>query len=241
MNAAPQDSAMERLSPFPARGLFVTGTDTDVGKTFVTAMIARKLVEEGQRVGVYKPVASGVRPGQFGDAEQIWDAAGQPGTLATVCPQRFAAPLAPHLSAQAEGAQVNEDLLIDGLRAWCDSEFMLVEGVGGLMSPVSEDLYCADLAEAFGYRLLIVVPNRLGCINQALQTLITAATFRDGLVIAGVVLNDVDPNGSDSSKTTNLDELLSRCQPPIVAHLSHGQPHSPAVKWMALAEGAPID
>ena len=227
---------------FPRRGLFIAGTDTDVGKTYVTAMIAGRLVSAGHRVGVYKPVASGCSPTQPGDAAQLWNAAGEPGNLTMVCPQSFAAPLAPHLAARAEGAEINEDLLTDGLEVWSDAcDIVLVEGIGGLMSPVSDDLYCADLAEAFGYGLLVVVPNRLGCINQALQTLITATAFRDGLEISGVVLNDVGPITDDASAASNLDELLARCQPPIVAHIGHGQSQSPPVDWLAIAAGTVTD
>ena len=82
------------------RGLFITGVGTEVGKTFVAATIARRLVADGLRVGVYKPVASGCsrREGRLvaDDAVALWEAAGRPGTLEEVCPQRFAAPLAPH-------------------------------------------------------------------------------------------------------------------------------------------------
>lgn len=233
------ESSESTPSPFPSSGLFVVGTDTEVGKTYVTAMIARRLVNDGQRVGVYKPVASGCVGQAADDGQQIWEAAGKPAALAQVCPQKFDAPLAPHLAAKLEHRQVDEDLLLEGLMAWKDQcNIVLVEGVGGLMSPVSENLYCADLADRFGYKLLIVVPNRLGCINQALQTLITAMAFRDGLEIAGVVLNDVDPESNDPSAASNLDELLARCQPPILAHLGHGQTHTPPVDWMTLADPA---
>lgn len=233
------ESSESTPSPFPSRGLFVVGTDTEVGKTYVTAMIARRLVNDGQRVGVYKPVASGCVGQAADDGQQIWEAAGKPAALAQVCPQKFDAPLAPHLAAKLEHRQVDEDLLLEGLMAWKDQcNIVLVEGVGGLMSPVSENLYCADLADRFGYKLLVVVPNRLGCINQALQTLITAMAFRDGLEIAGVVLNDVDPESNDPSAASNLDELLARCQPPILAHLGHGQTHTPPVDWMALTDPA---
>ena len=128
--------------PRPRTGLFVCGTDTDVGKTFVTAAIARACHQAGLRVGVYKPVASGVATEQveLSDAFCLWDAAGRPGRLADVCPQSFAAPLAPHLAARAEGRFVDEERLFTGISAWSDYELVLVEGVGGLMSPVSEEL-----------------------------------------------------------------------------------------------------
>src|SRR3989304_8016589 len=103
-------------------GLFIVGTDTNVGKTYVGAMIARSLKAAGHRVGVYKPAASGCR--RVGDrlvcddALLLWNAAGQPGDLDRVCPQCFQAPLAPHLAARAEGKEINRTLLRDGLDYW---------------------------------------------------------------------------------------------------------------------------
>src|SRR5215208_4762417 len=120
-------------------GYFITGTDTDVGKTFVTAALARALVADKQRVGVYKPVASGCALNPCGqaisdDAQALWEAAGRPLTLDAVCPQRFLAPLAPPLAAAEEGTAVNENLLMEGLQPWhAASDIILVEGAGGLL------------------------------------------------------------------------------------------------------------
>ncbi len=228
--------------PNRAPGLFVTGTDTEVGKTYVAALIARNLVAAGHRVGVYKPAASGCRREDeqivSDDALAFWQAAGRPGELDRVCPQRFLAPLAPHLAARAEGRQIDRDLLRSGLEYWqARSEIILVEGVGGLMSPMAEDEYVADLAEAFGFPLLVVTRNALGTINQTLQTLITAATFREGLPIAGVVLNNPTPPPPDASLTTNRQELAARCVPPILAEVGwRADEFDRQVEWIALAE-----
>ena len=106
----------------PFSGLFITGTDTGVGKTYVAAMIARTLVKAGRSVGVYKPVASGCRRegGELvsDDAVALWEAAGRPGKLGSVCPQLFEAPLAPHLAAQAAGQNVDAGLLRQGREWW---------------------------------------------------------------------------------------------------------------------------
>ena len=104
-------------------GLFITGTDTGVGKTYVAALVARSLAACGRRVGVYKPAASGCGRDAQGrldseDAAILWEAAGRPGDLDHVCPQRFAAPLAPHLAARAEGRQIDAGLLRSGLDYW---------------------------------------------------------------------------------------------------------------------------
>ena len=206
-------------------GLFVTGTDTGVGKTYVAALIARSLAAGGHHVGIYKPAASGCRYEDRGliadDAVALWNAAGRPADLEHVCPQRFAAPLAPHLAARAEGKQLDAALLRRGIEYWQSrSEIIIVEGAGGLMSPMGDHEYVADLAEEFGFPLVVVSRNVLGTINHTLQTLIAAAAFGEGLPIAGVVLNHPSPpSADDASLATNRAELAARCLPPILAEV----------------------
>ncbi len=223
-------------------GLFITGTDTEVGKTYVAALIARALTAAGRKVGVYKPAASGCRrDGNVlvsNDAIALWEAAGRPGELDRVCPQRFLAPLAPHLAARAEGKCIDAALLRNGIEYWQQrSEIVLVEGVGGLLSPIGEEDYVADLAEQFALPLVVVSKNILGTINATLQTLVTAATFRDGLEIAGVVLNNPTPPPSDdASLETNRLELSARCIPPVLAEVAYGaDDFDTQVDWFALA------
>lgn len=208
------------------RGLFIAGTGTGVGKTYIAAAIARALSSAGKQVGVYKPVASGCDAGPAGvtsgDAVALWEAAGRPGELERVAPQRFLAPLAPHLAARAEGKQVSPKLLREGLDYWLDrSEVVIVEGAGGLMSPVSDDDYCADLAYEIGFPLIVVAANELGAINATMQTLITAATFREGLSVAGIVLNQVRPAEDDLSIRSNAQELEMRAVPPLLASVQY--------------------
>jgi dethiobiotin synthetase len=222
------------------RGLFITGTDTDVGKTYVAALVAQRLVEAGCRVGVYKPAASGCRRDQgqlvSDDALALWQAAGQPGDLEAVCPQRFAAPLAPHLAAAAEGRTIDETLLRTGLDYWrASSDVVLVEGAGGLLSPISSGQYVADLAYDLGLPLVVVARNRIGAINQTLQTLAVAATFRQGLPVAGVVLCDVDPPNDDPSRRSNEAELARRVSVPVLTYVGfHATRFTPPVDWLAL-------
>jgi dethiobiotin synthetase len=221
-------------------GLFITGTDTGVGKTYVASLVARALASQGRRVGVYKPVASGCRRDGdrlvSDDASSLWEAAGRPGKLERVCPQRFAAPLAPHLAARAENARIDPKQIRSGLDYWLDrSELVIVEGVGGLMSPLTDDDYVADLAYELKYPLVVVARNVLGVINQTLQTLITAATFRRGLPIAGIVLNRPTAVADDPSLESNSDELARRCVPPLLAELKYGASgFETPVDWFAL-------
>jgi dethiobiotin synthetase len=209
-------------------GLFITGTDTGVGKTHVAAMIARSLRESGHRVGVYKPAASGCRieSGRLvsDDAVALWEAAGCPASLDRVCPQCFEAPLAPHVAAQAEGRKLDVDLLRHGVQFWqANSDVVLVEGIGGLMCPLSDDQYVAHLAHDLGYPLIIVSANRLGTINHTLQTLIAAAAFSNGLPVAGIVLNNPDPPSDDASRATNREQLAHHCDSPILTEVAWGE------------------
>jgi len=228
---------------YPSRGLFITGTDTGVGKTYVAARIARELRDAGHRVGVYKPVASGCPQGTAGavsgDALELWEAAGRPLSPSEVCPQRFEAPLAPHRAAEAEGRTVDQRLLRTGLAIWhgtCD--VVLVEGAGGLMSPLGTTDYNIDLAAEFGYPLIVVAPDQLGVINQVLQTVIVAATAGADLVTAGVVLNRLRPE-CDASCGSNRAELAARCVPPVLTCMAWQQPHfDDTVDWVALASGS---
>jgi dethiobiotin synthetase len=224
------------------RGLFVTGTDTGVGKTYVAALIAKSLYDAGRRVGVYKPAASGCRRTehcsvlQSDDAIALWNAAGRPGELNAICPQRFAAPLAPHLSACAEGRRVDAELLRTGLQYWRDrSEIVVVEGAGGLLSPISDSDFVADLALEFGYPLVIVAANRIGVINQTLQTLLVAKSYRGGVSVAAMVLSDVNEDLDDPSRASNLSELQRLCEAPVITHLQHGaEEFVPPCDWFEM-------
>ena len=225
----------------PTPGLFITGTGTEVGKTHVTAMIARALVAEGRRVGVYKPAASGCRrDGEVlvaDDAVALWEAAGRPRTLEQVCPQRFAAPLAPNLAAAGEGKKVDSALLRTGVDCWrTNSDIILVEGAGGLMSPLSDDDYNLDLAAELGWPLVIVAENRLGVIHAALTTLITARAKAPQLPIAGIVLNQSQPHADDASLASNAAELMARAGVPLLACVNYGDTDfRECVNWFTLA------
>ena len=228
----------------PVRGLFITGTDTNVGKTYVGALIARSLRAQGRRVGVYKPVASGC-PRQDGeliceDALALWKAAGSPGELARVCPQVFHAPMAPHLAAAAEGKQLDALLLRTGLEYWRErSDIVIVEGAGGLLSPLGDE-YAADLAHDFGFPLVIVVPNRLGAINQGLMTLSVARNHNSGSAVAALVLNNMQLPPGDQSTTTNFAELRQRSSVPVFQIEVGGASCAPEVDWFNLAGSVKI-
>lgn len=226
------------------RGFFVTGTNTGVGKTHVGAMIARSLVDEGHRVGVYKPAESGCRrEGDqliAADAHTLWTAAGEPGELTHVCPQRFEAALAPPQAAALEGAVVDARLLRSGLQHWVErSDIVLVEGAGGLMSPLSDDDYNANLAADLGLPMLIVAANELGVINATLQTILAARSVAPKLPIAGIILNQTAELTDDESVSRNAEQLRQHCDVPLLAMVSYEQRKlQTEIDWFALDQRA---
>jgi len=214
-------------------GLLIAGTDTEVGKTRVAGLLAAALRACGRTVGIYKPAASGcqallAQPPKPDDpwwelAEDdvvLWQAAGRPGELSRVCPQRFAAPLAPYLAAEAEGRCLDERLLRTGLDYWLPrSDVVLVEGAGGLLSPIGRQTTSAELAVDFRLPLLIVARNALGTINHTRLTL--EAAERRGLAVAAVVLNDTRsddgaPGDDDPSRSSNREALQPYCDCPVI-------------------------
>ena len=221
--------------------VFIAGTDTEVGKTYVATLIVKSLVAAGHKVGVYKPVSSDcISDGNHliaEDALALWDAAGRPGSIDDVCPQKFRAPLAPHLSAKSEGKHIDEELLRTGVSAWADKcDIIVIEGSGGLMSPVSDDEYTADLVFDLGYPMVLVTPNVLGVINQTLSTLITASCFRDGIDVAGIVLNDAQIFEGDISIDSNHQEIAKRTDIPVLTRVRFEQTEIEEIDWFQLAQ-----
>ncbi|HBJ35860.1 MAG TPA: dethiobiotin synthase [Planctomycetaceae bacterium] len=220
------------------RRLFFTGTDTDVGKTYVAAMAAGELLHLGRNVAVYKPVASGCEVADDGsgqrissDAVALWEASGRRGDLHSVCPQRFLAPLAPHAAAIAEGGTVDESLLVSGLGAVIKgADIAVIEGAGGLLSPLSQTLLNSDVAAKFDAELIIVAANRLGVIHQVLATVLAAKALR--LPVLGIVLNRVS-NAADASVLTNASTIASFTKVPILAEVQFGDVQT-GIDWPSL-------
>jgi dethiobiotin synthetase len=203
------------------QSVLITGTDTNVGKTWVTALLLRTAVAAGMRYGGYKPVCSGAIMDTAGlpvweDVEELMAATGGRFDAATVCPQRFLAPVAPPEAAAQEHKRVNPQLLREGATAFRDHcDVLLVEGAGGLLCPLSDTTTVLDLAVELQSALIVVSANRLGVLNHTLLT-VEVARAR-GLTVAAVILNDIraaGANDADQSITSN-GELLQRWLPSI--------------------------
>ena len=191
-------------------GVFITGTDTGVGKTFVARGIASALRDRGRRVGVMKPIETGCGGGTTwrpADALALRAAAGSTLPLDRVCPYRLDAPLAPDVAARLENVRIDPVAIVAAFRAIAqEHDVTLVEGAGGLLVPIRERYTMADLAGDLGLPLLVVVDSKLGAINHTLLT-IEAAAAR-GLAVRGYVLNHA--SAADEAAATNAS-VLERC------------------------------
>ena len=188
----------------------------------------RALVAAGHRVGVYKPAASGCRA-QDGDTgvRRRAGACGKPPARRARWP-KSARRFSPRhwrrtWRPRAEGQQLDADTACAAASTSGSSGATSCssKGAGGLMSPLGDDEYVADLAYDFGFPLVVVARNALGTINHVLQTLITAATFRDGLPVAGIVLNRTHSGGDPQLRAENAREIRRRAVPPLLAEVAY--------------------
>lgn len=229
-------------------GLFFTGTDTGVGKTFVTAAVARKLRAEGRSVHVCKPVATGANGQRFSDdTARLAEAAGVPTERwPQVTPWTFADAVAPSVAARRRGVSLTLAELVDAVRVQAEpSSALLVEGVGGLLCPLTQTETVADLIAALGMSMVIVARRSLGTLNHTLLTLEVAR--RRKLSVAGIIVNETTlPAGL--AEETNVEELGRWIDVPLLAVVSYQQgqmPEMPAalarVDWWQLSTSMPAE
>jgi dethiobiotin synthetase len=176
-----------------ARGLFITGTDTGVGKTRIACALLQAFAAAGHSSVGMKPIAAGREHGRFHDVEAL-AAAGSvraPGGL--VNPYAFDPPIAPHIAARQVGVEIGVETIVSAyLELSRLAEVVVVEGAGGFMIPLNPRQTSADLAQALGLPVVLVVGMRLGCLNHALLT--RRAIADCGLACAGWVANCILPD-----------------------------------------------
>lgn len=199
------------------RGIFVTGTDTGVGKTIVAATLARLLRMNGVKVGVMKPVTSGCREENdelfSDDALLLCQAAGIPYSE-DVVPYRLREPLAPAEAAKSEGVRIDFSHIKEVYQRLATSyDYVIVEGAGGLMVPLSGGLLIADLAREIGLPLLVVARPGLGTINHTVLTCFAAQQM--GLRVAGVIVNGMPDNPGPAEKSAP-HHIGSLCGAPVL-------------------------
>jgi dethiobiotin synthetase len=193
--------------------LFVTGTDTGVGKTFTVAQLLRLLRIMGHRCAGMKPICCGDRS----DAEVLLAAGCDGVSLDEINPVWLKTPAAPFTAAAIENFAFKPELLVEAFRVLAGKvEQVFVEGVGGWRVPITAKFYVSDLAAALGLPVLVVAQNKLGCLNHTFLTV--ESIRRSGLICAGVVLNERQGQ-SDVAMTTNGEVLQSLCDVPVLTGL----------------------
>ncbi|APV48435.1 dethiobiotin synthase [Betaproteobacteria bacterium GR16-43] len=205
------------------RGVFVTGTDTGVGKTVAACALVHALRGLGVRVAPMKPVAAGAdhAAGRFANADSLaliaaagWEA----DTLDDVTPVLLREPMAPHIAARREGVEIERAPIFEAFsRLARRGDFAVVEGVGGFLVPLGPGFDASDLARELGLPVVLVVGLRLGCLNHALLT--ARAIHASGLPFAGWIANAIDPAMAAAGE--NLDTLRERLEAPLLGQLPY--------------------
>ena len=200
------------------RGLFVTGTDTGVGKTVVAALLLRALGETRRAVGM-KPVAAGLADGESlnADVRSLIAAGNVDAPLADINPFSFAPPIAPELAARAAGTVIDLDIIEAAYsRLAARADAVIVEGAGGVLVPLTRRTDMLDIPRRLGIPVLLVVGIRLGCLNHALLSAL--AVNARGLPLAGWIANRIDPAMREGD--ANVAALAERLPAPLLADVA---------------------
>ncbi len=204
-------------------GYFITGSDTDVGNTYIACQIVGQLRTAGFTLETRKPAESGCEPAPGGgllthDAAALQRANANRESIERIAPYRFRAALAPQRAARLEGRSVQMRDLIDACARDDAGHCLIVEGAGGFYSPLAQDGLNADLAEALQLAVIIVVNDRIGAVNQTLMTQ-QAVTSRH-LRVAAIIFNQVSP--MTDNDMDNAADLQAWCDLPVF-RCEHGQ------------------
>ncbi len=215
------------------KGVFITGTDTGVGKTIVSAVLIRAFQRRGKKLGVMKPVETGCVDDKGSlipaDATFLKKISRADDPLDTVTPVRLPLPLAPMVAAELEGTEVDLNAILEAFRTLLTKyEFLVVEGVGGLLVPLTSAgtrwpaYFVSNLIRDMGLPVLIVARSTLGTINHTLLTIHHA--LREGLTVAGVIINHHEPPANTLAEKTNPEILKRLCPVPVIAEVPHIDP-----------------
>ncbi|MCW9088724.1 MAG: dethiobiotin synthase [Gammaproteobacteria bacterium] len=204
------------------RGFFITGTDTEVGKTWCSLGLIDRLQQQGHTVAAMKPVASGCAPTAAGlrndDALKLQAQASVALAYETINPYAFEPAIAPHIAAELAGQRIELSTIVTSYRRLAaEAEISVVEGVGGWRVPLNDAQTVADLAGAIGLPVILVVGLRLGCINHAL---LTAESIRaSGCTLAGWIANSVEPRMAQQED--NVHAIAERIGAPLLGLVPH--------------------
>lgn len=179
------------------KSYFITGTDTDVGKTWITAGIASALKKMGIDIGIMKPFAAGTTQKvgfKSEDTEILAKAAQIDDSEQLINPQFFPIPASPYTASESLGVKVDVDLVLQNFKKLLKiHEMMLVEGMGGILTPILKDYFVTNLIKDMGLDVIVVTRSRIGTINHTLLTCKMCTIY--GLRVHGIIINNFDVNG----------------------------------------------
>lgn len=220
-----------------SHGLFVTGTDTGVGKTLVTVALIEALKREGFRVVGMKPVAAGLDDaGENEDVSRILQAANVPAPVEVVSPYRFLPSVAPHIAARMAGVRMTLEAISEAYTFLArKADWVVMEGAGGFLAPFNESQGMDAIPVRFNLPAVLVVGMRLGCLNHALLT--AEAIRARGLILAGWVANSIDPSmaGFDENLVTLKTRLAAPCLG-VIPWLDKRAAHSSVWRLLSVKE-----
>jgi dethiobiotin synthetase len=211
------------------KGFFITGTDTGVGKTIITAALVKLAKHLGFRATGMKPVETGCQKAADSrqhtadgdiclipsDGKFLREMSGTDESLELITPVRFENPLAPMPASEREGVEADVDKIIGSFRALTQKyDVLIVEGVGGIMVPIRKDYSVMDMAKTFGLPVIVVARPGLGTINHTLLTVHYA--LREGIILAGVIINYAYSPEDTIAERTNPSILKEICPVPIL-------------------------
>ena len=208
------------LSALSIPGLFITGTDTGVGKTIIAGAIANWFYRRGRRVAVLKPVATGCGKRREGlvseDAEFLAVCSRTPYPLDLICPQRYAEPLAPSVAGRRANQPVDWEAIQRSIRIMSsDADVMVVEGVGGAMVPIDDKHLAMDFARMLQIPAVVVARAALGTINH---TLLTVRALKElNVSVAGIVINQYPADSPGVAEETSPREIEKWAKVPVLA------------------------
>jgi dethiobiotin synthetase len=210
------------------KAYFITATDTDAGKTFVSAGLLHSWSKQGYKTLGFKPIASGCQKTNAldddglrnEDAQALINAANVSLDYKIINPYTFEPAIAPHIAAQQVGIIINLESIVENILPYQSKvDYLLVEGVGGWQVPLNDQQSVSDLARMLNFPIILVVNLRLGCINHALLTV--QSIEQQGLKLAGWIANHASTDNQMSHQVENIHSLQDRIHAPFLGELPH--------------------
>lgn len=203
---------------------FITGIDTDIGKTFVTRGLALAYEKSGQKVGVYKPLQSGAIKTEKGlIAPDLYEIEKISATINTKCSYLLEGEVSPALAARLAGIKIDIEKIKADFKAFSGlNDITLVEGAGGILAPATDNMLCADLIKALNIPIIIVTVPFLGRLNHTLLTIHYAKTMN--INIKGIVVNKIPDETDDLASKNFIEELKMYTDTPIIGMINDINP-----------------